>query len=131
MPTSEVSLITKVLEIGKDLGTPLGIMFIMLMMWQFLTIFKELTKFSVEAATKFLDRHFKHIDSMEIAIQENDKTATTNTEQFIKAIDAMNSTVAMLNKITEQNTAELKPLIAALVKVESTIRHCEDNKGSR
>ena len=131
MPTSEVGFLTKLLEVGKDVGTPIGIIFIMIIMWQFLNVFKELVKFAIDAGKKFLDRHFQHIDSLEKELQEIVKVSNANSEKLSQTLSTVNSSITALSAHTTQNVQEIKPIGAVLAEVKQVIKHCENNSKGR
>lgn len=126
MPTTEVGLVAKIVEIGKEVGTPVGIIFIMVVTWQFLLIIKELAAFGIDVGKQFLARHFQHMDCIENELKEIVKTGNTNTERLSQTLSTVNASVTALAAITTQNVQEIKPMNTSLVKVEQALEHCKN-----
>jgi hypothetical protein len=110
--------VDKILEIGQQAGTPIAYLVIAYFAWQMFLI-----------VTKFADRHFKHIDTMENQMQEITKTNSENAKQLTQALSALNQSVATQNQLTTQMIGEIKPLMALMIKLEQVIKHCENRNG--
>lgn len=109
----------KLLEIGQQAGTPIAYLVIAYFAWQMLII-----------VTKFADRHFQHIDTMEKSLQEIAKNNTENTQHLTQALSALNQSVATQNQLTTQVVGELKPLMTLMIELKQVIKHCE-NRNAR
>lgn len=121
----------KLLEIGQSAGTPLAYLVIIVFAYKLFDIVAKFISTMSEIAIKFADKHFTHIDTLEKEVQETSRTYSENTKQFTQALNALNQVVVLLNQSVAQNTQEVKPLIQAISKVESTIRHCEQMASKR
>ncbi|MDD4292208.1 MAG: hypothetical protein PHX51_08270 [Clostridia bacterium] len=128
---SEVSVFTKLLEVGKDVGAPIAVLFLMFLMWQFLTIFKDFSKGAIEAFTKFLDRHFTHVDNLEKEIQDMNKQLVNNQDKTVQATNALSQAVSILNQLTTQNIQEIKPLVTGVTLLEKAISNCHADNNKR
>lgn len=126
MPTAEVSMVTKIIEIGKEVGTPVGVLFIMIIMWQFLVVFKELAYFGIEIGKKFMERHFQHIDTLEKNLQDTAKTNSADMDKVVQTLSTVNSSVSALTANMAQNNQKLKPLSTTVTKLEQAITHCQN-----
>lgn len=121
----------KILEIGQAAGTPVAYLVIILFAYKLFDIVATFIKTMSEIVVKFTEKHFTHIDNMEKRIQEISVTNSDNTKQFTQALNALNQIVTIQGQATSQNTQEVKPLVAAVNKVEQTIRHCENMAAAR
>jgi len=106
----------KILEIGQQAGTPIAYLILAYFGYQMLLI-----------VTKFADRHFKHIDTLEAQFQEIAKNNTEISKQLTQALSALNQSVATQNQLTAQVIGDLKPILAISSRIENAIRHCENN----
>jgi hypothetical protein len=121
----------KLLEIGQASGTPIAYLVIILFAYKLFDIVATFIKTMSEIVVKFTEKHFTHIDNMEKRIQEISVTNSDNTKQFTQALNALNQIVTIQGQATSQNTQEVKPLVAAVNRVEQTIRHCEQMAAKR